>query len=128
MVRWLGISVFVPVRVDRITRYVQAWVWDRVDLVAVQSVDWDWGGLWKCGGVGGGGLNSFTRPHCSTSAVIAAQVRVTFALGAVHTRMVVRGRHLHVAALSAKSVDAPGGGEEWRILVLRSVPSAEPGT
>lgn len=46
------------------------------------------------------------------SAVIAAQVLVRVAMGAVHTRMIVRGRCLHVTAFATKSVGATAKREE----------------
>lgn len=85
-------------------RYICTCGW--VGLWCTDLTDW-WGGelvgwLGSCGGK----LKFFLSS--SLSAVIAAQVRVMLAMGAVHTRVIVRGRCLHVTSLAAKSISAPG--------------------
>lgn len=72
------------------------------------------GWLGSCGGK----LKIFLSS--SLSAVIAAQVRVMLAMGAVHTRVIVRGRRLHVTSLAAKSISAPGRSQENKEVELVS--------
>lgn len=101
---------------------VDCWMWGRLQLRLVIGIYVHVGGwvysvrIWLIGGVEswlvgwlgscGGKLKIFLSS--SLSAVIAAQVRVMLAMGAVHTRVIVRGRCLHVTSLAAKSISAPG--------------------